>query len=79
MTDKRIRLGKVFEDPEYEYRCCSLNEKSQENRKMLHSLYYHKKIEKNDLQELGLARWNFYFKFGDTFDFMIQRIKSLEG
>lgn len=76
MNAKRIKVGKVFTDGEYEYVCCNLNERRKENIDIIKYLHYNRKLEKEHLLDLGIARWNFYFRFADTFEFMLQRIKA---
>lgn len=75
MSSKRIKIGKVFQKDEYEYSFCVLNDKMKENEDCLKYLYFTGKLEKEHLLDLGIARWNFYTRFGDTYEFMLQRIK----
>ena len=73
----RLSTGKVFKaDDQYEYMCCVLKESSRENTELLRYLHYNNKLEKAHLLDLGLSRWNFYMKFGETFEFMLQRISN---
>ena len=75
-SSKRIRVGKVFQLDHYEYICCSLSDTHPENLEALKHLYNFDKLEKKHILDLGLAKWNFYMKFGKTFEFMLQRIKG---
>jgi hypothetical protein len=54
--------------------CCVLNEGHPQNDSIARQLYYKSTLKREDLLDLGLARWNFYFRFGDGFEFMVQRL-----
>lgn len=73
---KRIKIGKVFEDNEYYYKCCTINDLMEENYQILKYLHYNGRLEKNHLQDLGIAKWNFYLRFGNSYEVMLQKLKD---
>lgn len=72
----RVKVSKIWSVDEYDYMCVKIKENNRDNQTAMVQLYHNNKLEKQHLLDLGLCKWNFHFRFGETFEFMVQKLRK---
>jgi hypothetical protein len=66
-----------YQDDTHEYISVAMREDKKDAIQFMRKLYKNEELSKNDIRNLGLdGGWTFYFRFGDSFEFMLKKIKA---